>query len=61
MNDTHCLKRGLYVQGLPIYEADLPYISNILSTIKQTEASTDMFPDLNAEVPIVVVDKELLL
>ncbi|WP_163971838.1 hypothetical protein [Oceanobacillus halotolerans] len=61
MRYTNCLKQELYLQGLPIYEADIPYIHNILYTINLAQTSTDAFPHLNKEIPITVVDKELML
>lgn len=61
MYDTNFIKRGLARQGLPFYEADLPYISQILDTINQAKAPLQTFPLLNEETPITIVDKELLL
>lgn len=57
MNFENLIKQGLHVQGLPIYEPDIPYIHQILYTINQAETSISSFPSLNKEVPITVVDK----
>lgn len=61
MHKDHFIRLGLYAQSLPIYETDIPYIQNILSTIEQSEDSLNTFPYLNQEVPITIIDKELLL
>ncbi|MCJ7842280.1 hypothetical protein MUB24_15535 [Lederbergia sp. NSJ-179] len=60
MNDTNFIRRGLSLQNFPAYETDIPYIYRILNTINRTQASLEAFPFLNEEVPIMVVDKELL-
>jgi len=60
MNDYHFIKHGLHLQGLPIYEADIPYIHNTLFIVKQTESYLNAFPDLNQAVPITMVDKEAI-
>lgn len=57
MNDANFIKQFLDLQGLPIYETDIPYIQNILYTMKQAQGSLQAFPHLNLEVPITVVDK----
>lgn len=60
MNDVYFIKHGLQLQGVPIYENDIPYIQEILDTIHQAQASLDIVPYLNTEVPITVVDKRLI-
>lgn len=55
------LRQGLYLQGIPVYDTDIPYIRSILSTINQTQAPLKAFPYLNKEMPIKVVDKEVLM
>lgn len=57
MNDTSFIKQFLDLHGLPIYETNIPYIQNILYTMKQAQGSPQAFPHLNLEVPITVVDK----
>lgn len=58
MDSASLIKKGLRVQGLPVYETDIPYIENILYTMKKAETSLQAFPHLNIEVPITVADKE---
>lgn len=60
MNDAAFIKQGLYLQGLPICESDIPHIQNILFTIHSARRSLKAFPNLNQTVPITVVDKELM-
>lgn len=55
------IRKSLYLQGLPVYEADIPYIYQLLYTINQAEGALHAFPDLNLETPITIVDKELML
>ena len=61
MNDPYLIKHELCAQGLPVYEGDIPYIDNILTTINQSQASLQAFPDVNNEKPITVVDRRLML
>lgn len=61
MNSEIFIKQGLHLQGLPIYEIDVPYIRDILYNINKAEIATTAFPYLNEEVPITVVDKGLML
>lgn len=60
MNDIELIKQNLHEQSLPVYEIEIPYIQNTLFLIKQAKAPLKTFPYLNTEVPITVVDKELL-
>ncbi|QKY71001.1 hypothetical protein [Lentibacillus sp. CBA3610] len=61
MYDATFIKQGLYLQGLPVFEDDVPYIQNTLVTINQAQEPLKSFPDLNQTVPITVVDKRLML
>ncbi|GGN54128.1 hypothetical protein [Oceanobacillus indicireducens] len=54
------IKNSLQEQGLPVIEFDIPFIQDILMTVKQAEYFLVEAPYLNMEVPIQVVDKELL-
>ncbi|KRG13172.1 hypothetical protein [Lederbergia galactosidilytica] len=60
MNGSNFIREGLLVQHLPVYETDIPYIHSILSIIQQTQGSLEAFPNLNEEIPILIVDKALL-
>lgn len=60
MNDANFIKQFLHLQGLPAYHTDIPFIQNILYTMKQAQVSLQPFTYLNIEVPITVVDKELM-
>ena len=61
MDDANFIRYGLHLQGLPDYENDISYIYNILCTMKQAQISLYAFPYLNMEIPITIVDKDLLL
>lgn len=39
MHGTNFIKKALYVQGFSVYQADIPYIHNILYTINQAQAN----------------------
>lgn len=58
MDNATFIRKDLHLQGLPVYETDIPHIQNIL--YKMAQASLQVFPYLNTEVPITVVDKGLL-
>ncbi|GAA0488728.1 hypothetical protein GCM10008986_13150 [Salinibacillus aidingensis] len=60
MIDEAFIRQGLYVQGLPVYTTDIPYIQNLLLTMNQAQTSLHVFPHLNMEVPVTVVDKEVI-
>ncbi|GAB3059058.1 hypothetical protein [Virgibacillus ainsalahensis] len=61
MNDANFIRHGLYLQGFPVYEKDIPYIQTICHTINQAQTSLHAFPHLHQQVPITIVDKELML
>ncbi|GAB2574077.1 hypothetical protein [Gracilibacillus alcaliphilus] len=61
MDDANVVKQSLHVQGLPIFETDIPYIQNICYTINQAQLSIHALPHLNMETPITVLDKGLIL
>lgn len=61
MDDANFIRQGLQMQGLPVYEADIPYIQQIRYTMYQAQTSLHVFPHLNMEIPMTIVDKELLL
>ncbi|MEW9674692.1 hypothetical protein ABRT01_00630 [Lentibacillus sp. L22] len=61
MDYVNFLKQRLYLQGIPVYENDITHIHNIIYTINQAQSSLRTFPHLNQEVPITIVDKELML
>lgn len=54
------VRQGLYLQGLPVYETDIPFILQILSTIHEAEIQLQAFPNVNTETPITIVDKAVL-
>ncbi|MCC3358291.1 hypothetical protein [Bacillus sp. REN16] len=60
MNTSNFIKQSLYFQGLPIYDTDISHIQMILFTVNQAQRSLNTFPNLNAKVPITIVDKRLL-
>jgi len=60
MKDVTYIKQELFLQGLPVCEADLPYIHNIMNTINLAQTALISYCDLNSVVPITVVDKELI-
>lgn len=61
MNDVDFIIKSLSLQGLPVYQEDISSIQKLLFTINQAENSLNAFPHLNKEVPITIVDKELML
>lgn len=60
MDDANVIRQGLHLHGLPICETDIPYIQQIRCTMKLSQHALSAFPYLNMEVPITIVDKELL-
>lgn len=61
MDVANFIKQGLYFHGYPIYETDIPYIQQLITTINLAQTSTNVFPHLNEEVPITIVDKGMIL
>lgn len=61
MNVINFIREGLYYQGIPVYETDIPSIYNILATINQSQAALHAFPDLYKEIPLTIFDKGLLV
>ena len=58
--DATFIQQGLERQGFPVYEADVPYIANMLGMIQEAEAFIESFPHLNFEVPITVFDRGVM-
>mgnify|MGYP001363698448 CR=1 FL=1 len=58
MFDPTFVRQGLYLQQLPVYESEIPYIIHQLGTVQQAKLALKYFPHLNEEVPITIVDKE---
>ena len=54
------IKESLAMQGLPNYDSDIPFIKQTLHTVNQAKIPLKQFPDLKTEVPITIVDKELM-
>ena len=54
------VKESLKIQGLPIYEIDIPYILDTLHTINASQRSLNAYPYLNEEIPITIVDKGMM-
>jgi hypothetical protein len=61
MKEEAFIRYSLYLQKLPVYNSEIPLIQHLLCTIKQAENTIHLFPDLNLEDPITIVDKELML
>ncbi|WP_216829701.1 hypothetical protein [Alkalihalobacterium elongatum] len=60
MNFTDYIRRSIHLHGIAVKEGDLPYIEHILHTIEQAQTPLKAKPDLNEEVPITIVDPELI-
>lgn len=60
MYDSHLIRERLYLQGIPTYEADIPYIQLLLHTVTQAQLALNQFPNLNQETPITIFDKGLI-
>lgn len=61
MNFHFYLLQRLNSQGLSVYETDLPYIQSVLNTMNLAQAPLQLFANLNKEIPITIVDKELIV
>ncbi|MRX73952.1 hypothetical protein GJU40_17615 [Bacillus lacus] len=60
MTEAELLKKQLMDKGFPVHEGDIPYILMVLNSIKRAPSPFGRKTDLNEEVPVVIVDKELL-
>lgn len=60
MVDVNNIRENLRSQRLRVYETDLPFIQGILLTMEQAQKPLQALPNLNMEVPITVVDKDLM-
>ncbi|UJL47731.1 hypothetical protein KFZ58_07705 [Virgibacillus sp. NKC19-16] len=54
------IKEQLKRQGIPVIEADLPYIQKLLLTIERAHAPVKANNNLHKEIPLVVVDPEVV-
>ncbi|WP_100333528.1 hypothetical protein [Bacillus alkalisoli] len=56
MKAENYIKQTLHLHNIPVIENDLPYIFDVLTTIYKEQTNLTIFPNLNEEVPVVVVD-----
>lgn len=61
MNFGYSIKQHFSIHGIPINDADLPFIQHIHHTILQVSTPLTSQTELNQEVPITIVDPELIL
>lgn len=58
---TSCIRQNLYINGMPFYENEIPYIHNMLYTINSSNSALKAYPSLNQQVPITIFDKGSIL
>ncbi|MEB1808921.1 MAG: hypothetical protein LPK26_16805 [Bacillaceae bacterium] len=59
--DIHTfIRHSLHLNGMPVKEADLPYIQHVYHTIQQAQLPLKAQPDLSEEMPMTIVDPELI-
>lgn len=58
--EQKCMKEQLQLRGISVIEADLPYIQKLLNTVEAAHAPVEANVDLHKEVPLVVVDPEVI-
>lgn len=60
MKAENYVKQSLHLHRIPVMEHDLPHIIHVLSTIYHEQTNLLAFPDLNEEVPVLIVDPRLI-
>jgi len=58
--EQKCIQEQLRLHGIPVIEADLPYIQKLQHTIQVAHEPVEARTDLHKEVPLVVVDPEVV-
>jgi hypothetical protein len=61
MNEKDYIIQSLYHQMLPVYEAEIPFIYELLQELREAGKVLNEFPDLNMETPITIVDRDLMV
>jgi hypothetical protein len=54
------IKGALLLRCISPIDQDIPYIQSVLLTIQQAQTSLQPYPDLRKEIPLVVVDHEVI-
>ncbi|GAA0453863.1 hypothetical protein [Alkalibacillus silvisoli] len=60
METAHIVPQGLALQGISVIREDIPYIQQLLNTIQELQIPIDLNPEIHEEVPLVVVDPEVI-
>lgn len=60
MHATNVVKQGLHIHGIPVIEADIPYINSVMTTIQQAQTPLVKQQGLHEEVPLVIVDPDVI-
>ncbi|MGI2326922.1 hypothetical protein [Planococcus sp. YIM B11945] len=55
------IKQGLELQGLPVTKIDIPFIFDMLATVRHAQTALLNFPEVKSTVPMAIVDKEEIL
>ncbi|MED4017517.1 hypothetical protein [Sutcliffiella cohnii] len=54
------IESSLQKHNIRVIEKDVPYLREMVSIIHQAQTPLENFPSINEEVPIVVVDPEVI-
>lgn len=60
MQPTEFIKQGLLLHGIVLKEADLCHIQHVMNTIHHKQSQLTIESDLNEEVPLVIVDRDVI-
>ncbi|OLS38728.1 hypothetical protein BTR22_03500 [Alkalihalophilus pseudofirmus] len=60
MSAKSFIQQSLKLNNMEAIESDIPYIQKVLQAIRKAELTAVIPEDLNEEVPIVIVDPELI-
>ncbi|GAE33972.1 hypothetical protein [Halalkalibacter akibai] len=60
MDFADFIRKNLYLDAIPVAEADIPFIQQVLYSVYQAQTAVWTQRDLKDEVPITIVDSELI-
>ena len=55
------IKQSLTLHGVPVIQSDLPFILDVYRTILQEHNTLNVAQNIHEEVPIVVVDQDVII
>ncbi|WP_213422044.1 hypothetical protein [Bhargavaea massiliensis] len=60
MGEINYIRSALKKQGFPALASDLPVLAGLMAEVSRAESDLREFPEVTKQLPVTVVQKELL-